>query len=119
VVSDAPLHHSPPELPTLFYDVLLLPTLPHSWPHHRSLFAVVKRKKGCALKKVEHNDVLKYEENYRDMLCAVCRRNSIPSARVPGNNLVFLMSKLLSFSRFCGRSMDREDSMPLSSRNAP
>jgi hypothetical protein len=83
VVSDAPLHHSPLELPTLFYDVLLPPTLPHSWPHHRSLFAVVKRKKGCALKKVEHNDALKYEENYRDMLCAPWRRKSIPSVRVP------------------------------------
>jgi hypothetical protein len=81
--------------------------------------AVVKRKKHALSKKVEHNHVQEYEENYRHTLCTLYRRNSIPSVRVPRSKFVFLMSNLLSFSRFCGRSMDREDSMPLSSRNAP
>jgi hypothetical protein len=45
--------------------------------------AVVKRKKDVHSKKVEHSHVLKYEENYPDMLCAPYRTNSIPSVWVP------------------------------------
>src|SRR6266851_6056049 len=65
VVSDAPLHHSPLRLPTLFYGILLLPTSPHFSPHHRLLLAVVKRKTHNFSKRVEHRVIWNYEENDR------------------------------------------------------
>jgi hypothetical protein len=78
VVSDAPLHHSPLGLPTLFYGVLLLPTLSHFSPHHRLLLAVVKRKKHVRSKKVAHRPMREDEENHHDRLCLYGAEKSIP-----------------------------------------
>ena len=79
MVSDAPLHHSPLGLPTLFYRILLLPTLHHFWPHHKLLLGVVKGKKHVRSKKVAHRTMQECEENHRDRLCSRGASKSIPS----------------------------------------
>ena len=79
MVSVAPLHHGPLGLPTLFYRILLLPTLHHFWPHHKLLLGVVKGKKHVRSKKAAHRTMQECEENHRDRLCSRRASKSIPS----------------------------------------